>query len=1010
MMDIKIPLLFFIFLLIPSVNAYEIVGNSVVEEDENVYFSITPHTLTQSGYQEIKLISKTYSGNIDVAFGFNKEGANPLILDVNTGDSWINIASSFNKVTHDFQGYDTWYIAKNLNVNAGQEYTTRMYLDIPFKRNGTSGKYFVAVKPSSETIAQAIANGHFYYIDPWWNVSLGFRYNIINTSTLNTLIPYSINDNTTVNGTPLWTTFNSGCLGQPKVYSGLSGPAGNLAVANETTQCNWENSSTLTGNNPTSIYPSSILGWWHFDDNTSTNDSSQADNDGINTGGTSTSAVIKNGISFSNSDANVNFGAAILPTGDKTVNFWIITTGNPGNIGCLMTNNPADLGDTGTGLSCYLTTASQVRCTVGNAGGADHFYSLQSTTTIPNKRTMITFVQNATGAFILHNAVTDWADTSSDGPEVQGANNLKMGDCYTAGDFDYKDIIDEPAAWDRGLSVAEIQQLYKNGMGTLTSLGAEEKVDEGPPIITIITPTNTTFSSPIDINATSNVTIDTWWFEYNGNGTNITFATGGTSANTSLVITDGDGAKNLTVYANNTVGTTNSTTVFFTVDIGAPTVTIVSPQNISYNDTKIFFLANSTDVDEDTWFYWISVDGTNITSNQSYTENVNVSIKDFLPINKVFQMNVWVNDTIGNQNTTSVFFTVNTTNQTNITIEPTTPPSGGGGGYDVDLNFTANLTAAATVDGYEPFTIRANLFVTDTSITFDTPVIRFSESNVNVGSWNLHYVRGSNNNVTYERTVTMPPGVYSYFIEVEASNGITYFSTDHFINVRVPSSENISGVILPASAFFDLLVTFTDETTPKSHSRVSQSDGIYVSGTALNVNGTVSNVTLFILNEAGTSIISTTGLNSANNGNGTWSLFGFSTLPENITRITIQLGVIDSSDRAAYSVSRKIIVLSENQEGIIKTSMFPFLNPFGDEGEGGGIAPGRIFAATLIMVVLIGGLYASGAGTMPAVAFGVVVSIEFATFNIIPTWVSILGAVLIGMVMARTVLNMWLRR
>jgi hypothetical protein len=61
--------------------------------------------------------------------------------------------------------YDKWYYWKNISVNSGQKY----YLRGEFEQVEPLGnqKYFFGVKPSGETLQQAIANGHFYYIDPW---------------------------------------------------------------------------------------------------------------------------------------------------------------------------------------------------------------------------------------------------------------------------------------------------------------------------------------------------------------------------------------------------------------------------------------------------------------------------------------------------------------------------------------------------------------------------------------------------------------------------------------------------------------------------------------------------------------------------------------------------------------------------------------------------------------------------------------------------------------------------
>ena len=84
---------------------------------------------------------------------------------------WKDKTSTFTSVTHDYQGYNKWYYIKNVNVNAGQEYTLRAWIDIPVSLEPQSGKYYYATKPSGETIPEAIASGHFYALDPWWNSS-----------------------------------------------------------------------------------------------------------------------------------------------------------------------------------------------------------------------------------------------------------------------------------------------------------------------------------------------------------------------------------------------------------------------------------------------------------------------------------------------------------------------------------------------------------------------------------------------------------------------------------------------------------------------------------------------------------------------------------------------------------------------------------------------------------------------------------------------------------------------
>ncbi|MHC1571887.1 MAG: hypothetical protein ACXQTL_03965, partial [Methanosarcinales archaeon] len=89
---------------------------------------------------------------------------------------WTRVPPSrYHSVTYDFMGYDKWYYASDLTVQAGKEYTLRFWVDVPVSLERSSGKYFFAVKPSAETIGEAVNNGHFYYLDPWWNSSWQHR-------------------------------------------------------------------------------------------------------------------------------------------------------------------------------------------------------------------------------------------------------------------------------------------------------------------------------------------------------------------------------------------------------------------------------------------------------------------------------------------------------------------------------------------------------------------------------------------------------------------------------------------------------------------------------------------------------------------------------------------------------------------------------------------------------------------------------------------------------------------
>lgn len=233
-------------------SAYTLSGSSVYIDDSKVYIEANPHTMTESGYVYVNLISKQFTGNIDFAIGVDSGNAKMTSFEIwqnmtlinqtipvyttvyynettntsttlknysyvsgydytyMTGEGWkrYDLAS----ISHSYDGKNIWYVGKSVNVNAGKIYNARVYLEI---NPNTNGKYDIAIKPSSETIAQSIANNHFYLLDPWFNSSYIYRYPI-NCSLGIIGAPVQVNgsDGVTINGNKqvLWTLCTSGNL------------------------------------------------------------------------------------------------------------------------------------------------------------------------------------------------------------------------------------------------------------------------------------------------------------------------------------------------------------------------------------------------------------------------------------------------------------------------------------------------------------------------------------------------------------------------------------------------------------------------------------------------------------------------------------------------------------------------------------------------------------------------------------------------------------------------------
>ena len=178
------------------------------------------------------------------------------------------------------------------------------------------------------------------------------------------------------------------------------------------------------------------------------------------------------------------------------------------------------------------------------------------------------------------------------------------------------------------------------------------------PIITIFSPTNTTFSiSTIFFNATTNQTITEFIVNYNG--TNITSFT----INTTLEVEDG--FHHLFLYANGTDTPTAwglNDSVFFTVDT-APIIKVFSPTNTSFATSTIFFNATNSSQPVDKWI--VNYNGTNVTLSDI---NTTLEVEDGNNFNLLLYANNSVTGGFGLNDT--IFFSVDTSNPSLNVTEP----------------------------------------------------------------------------------------------------------------------------------------------------------------------------------------------------------------------------------------------------------------------------------------------------------------------------------------------------
>jgi len=91
---------------------------------------------------------------------------------------WKSLDFSINHISFNFRDMTDWYFIKNIPIKSNKLYKIRIYISRvitdPFKDAGTiEGKYWIALKPSSESLATAIYNNHLYALDPWYTIKTG---------------------------------------------------------------------------------------------------------------------------------------------------------------------------------------------------------------------------------------------------------------------------------------------------------------------------------------------------------------------------------------------------------------------------------------------------------------------------------------------------------------------------------------------------------------------------------------------------------------------------------------------------------------------------------------------------------------------------------------------------------------------------------------------------------------------------------------------------------------------
>ena len=211
-------------------------------------------------------------------------------------------------------------------------------------------------------------------------------------------------------------------------------------------------------------------------------------------------------------------------------------------------------------------------------------------------------------------------------------------------------------------------------------------IDSVNPDVNITYPLNNSNHSinTVDVNYTfsdSGVGIETCWYSNDSYTINTTISCG-TNITTIIWI---DGNHNVTVWANDTLGNENSSRVTFTLDTTKPDINITSPLN-NTNHFNLDLDINYTRSDATLDSCWYSNDTMSVNTTLADCGNITDVTWSYSAYDIPAQHNVtiWANDTFGNENSSSISFTVEVQTESNV---PYT---------EIELGSTFNITANIT--------------------------------------------------------------------------------------------------------------------------------------------------------------------------------------------------------------------------------------------------------------------------------------------------------------------------
>ncbi len=277
---------------------------------------------------------------------------------------------------------------------------------------------------------------------------------------------------------------------------------------------------------------------------------------------------------------------------------------------------------------------------------------------------------------------------------------------------------------------------------------------------------------------------------------------------------------NVTIF-DKTSNSNSTITRTVILDTGSPQITILHPQNTSYDvvQTQLNYSVSDPTLD----FCWYNTGGSNSTPDSS--------CPNFTGLTSSEGSNTWTvyaNDSSGNENSSSVTFTVDLTSPNIDFVFPTE-----GNGSSLTRNYIqVNVTASDSLTGLDTITIRlynSTSLVNETSNVTSPFFVNFTNLPDETYFFNAtanDTVGNENNTLTRTATIDTGPPTISYVSPTENSGAL---KNQNYVLVNVTASDpNLDTILIRLyNSTNDLINSTSTSTSPNFINFSGLSDGLY---------------------------------------------------------------------------------------------------------------------------------------------------------------------------------------